>query len=97
MRYPRFTGTEPCTEIGPGAYTEDPEGGFIPGRAVMVAACLSCHTYTACREWAVRHEAYGFWAGMSANDRRKERSRRGIVLDDPIHVLSPTYGERRAG
>lgn len=98
MRYPNYTGIEPCTTIGFDLYTADiPKGSKPVGLELMREACLSCETYLACREWALHHENAhnGFWAGMTGNERRIERARLGITVVDPITFANNGVGDRR--
>lgn len=88
MRYPAFTGTEPCTELGPDVYQID---HYTPSMLEMLKeTCSFCHMLGPCREWALRHEgrSSGFWAGMTGNERATERKRRNIVFIDPVVVVS---------
>ena len=59
--------------------------------------CLrDCHNVDVCREWSVRHEYFGFWAGMTEQERREERRRQGIVFQDPQvrdYILGHPAGE----
>jgi len=45
--------------------------------------CDSCPLLEQCREHALKHELYGYWAGMTANERQELRRRMGIVLERP--------------
>jgi hypothetical protein len=40
--------------------------------------CLTCPALEACREYAISHELYGFWGGMTAMERISERVVRGM-------------------
>lgn len=42
--------------------------------------CLTCPVVQECREYAISHELYGFWGGMTAIERQSERVLRGITL-----------------
>ena len=98
MKYPNYTGTEPCTTIGFELYTGDvPKGSIPPGLKLMREACLSCHTYEPCFEWAIHHEnaSNGFWAGMTGNERREMRKQLGITVIDPITFANNGIGDRR--
>ena len=84
MRYPDFTGPEPCTELGPELYQID---HYTPSMLQQLKeACMSCDMLIPCRSWSLHHEgrANGFWAGMTGEERQKERRRLNIVLVDPM-------------
>jgi len=40
--------------------------------------CANCPVLTKCRDWAVKHEDYGFWGGMSTYERRVYREENNI-------------------
>lgn len=42
--------------------------------------CESCVVQVPCREYALIYEPYGIWGGMTEEERRDERRRRGIEL-----------------
>lgn len=50
--------------------------------AYLRRVCLSCPVVQECREYAISHELYGFWGGMTAMERQSERQMRGIKLAD---------------
>ena len=65
-----------------------------PGRnvPVMQALCASCPVFAECKDWSLRHEKYGIWAGMTENQRKLERRRLGIKLETPevFEILNGT-------
>lgn len=98
MRYPDFTGHEPCATIGLDFY-------YIEGRGqhsqvemdMMRTACLErCFMLEQCRQWALHHERHGFWAGMAENERARVRRSLNIILSDPIVEVSPAPAVRYA-
>lgn len=93
MKFPKFVGNEPCTELGPEIYCASPEGVTRPytGIEVMRAACARCDMLAECREWGVHHEGSegGFWGGLSPTERAAERKRRNIVLVNPTAYMFP--------
>lgn len=93
MKFPRFKGNEPCTELGPEIYCASPEGISRPytGIEIMRAACARCDMLIECREWSIHHEGTegGFWGGLSPTERTAERRRRNIVLENPTARYFP--------
>lgn len=78
---PDFDGSEPCVQIGAVVYThEDPPQWM---EQMMEQACISCHLYAECLEWAVWREGYGYWAGTRPADRARMRRMRNIILESP--------------
>jgi hypothetical protein len=79
MEYPRFTGTEPCTEIGGELFFPDDTLRKQVNKHVMRNVCAGCDMLMECREYALHHQVSGFWGGMSGQERRQERRRRNII------------------
>lgn len=48
--------------------------------------CAACPVQSECSEHAIKHEAFGVWAGLTARDREEIRRKRGIFLDRPENV-----------
>ena len=46
--------------------------------AYLRRVCLSCPVVQECREYAITHELWGFWGGMTAMERQSERVMRGV-------------------
>jgi hypothetical protein len=45
--------------------------------------CANCDVLDKCRDWAIKHEDWGFWGGMSMYERRQYRKKYNIRLDQP--------------
>jgi hypothetical protein len=50
---------------------------------ILHKICSNCDVIDKCRKWAIVHEEFGFWGGMSAGERRLYRRRHNIKLDRP--------------
>lgn len=50
--------------------------------AYLRRMCLQCPIVRECREYAIKHEVFGFWGGMTAMERQSERHMKGIVLEE---------------
>lgn len=86
MKYPQFTGWEPCAQTDPVLFhseddLEKTDLGVSYDAARVV--CTDCPMLADCREWGITHERYGFWGGLSPREREQERRRRGVFVDDP--------------
>ena len=46
-----------------------PERGQSPKRAKRI--CASCQVREDCLAWALEHEGFGIWGGLSPNERRR--------------------------
>lgn len=81
--YPPFTGFEPCATTDPELFFTDPMRETRPIRETIRFICSTCSLLAECREWGVRHEEYGWWGGLSGEERRVVRRQRGLVLLRP--------------
>ena len=54
---------------------------------MLRAVCDSCPVIDKCSAHALKHERFGFWAGTTASERRAIRSKRGMVVDDPMYAV----------
>ena len=45
--------------------------------------CANCDVLDKCRDYAIKHEEWGFWGGMSVYERRKWRKKYNIKLEQP--------------
>lgn len=79
MTYPKFTGTEPCTQVGwEHFYLQDGSSGWT-NLNKMRALCAGCPMQVECLEYALEHERYGFWAGTTENERARIRKSRTLM------------------
>jgi hypothetical protein len=69
----------------------DPEAFFNESSAntprVLKRMCAECPALLPCGEWAIKHEGFGFWAGMTARERQQIRAKRGIPIVRPEDIL----------
>lgn len=73
-----------------------PEGYGVPGRvpggtlreAAAKRICHSCPVLRPCRAWALRHEKWGVWGGLTENERQQIRERGGLPAN-PIAARPP--------
>lgn len=59
--------------------------------------CLTCPVLQDCREYAISHETWGFWGGLTATERESERVIRGIKVDEPrdYYMVKEIMGIKR--
>ena len=82
MKYPNYTGTEPCASLGVSFYFSDVRiDGHYPYRDLLNETCDTCPMLAQCRAWALHHEEYGFWAGTTARERVALRRELGISFE----------------
>lgn len=84
MRYPEFTGTEPCTQIGTEMFFTEEEKGRKVSVQHMRRVCGGCPMLEECGEYALHTQVQGFWGGMSEGERRRIRRARNIMAE-PIY------------
>ena len=70
---------------------------FFPGKGESVeparAVCQGCEVLDVCRTWALHHEVYGVWGGLTGRDRLKIRKLEGISVETP--GIQPEDGPER--
>jgi len=69
-----------------------PEGDGQVSAKGLREVCGRCSVIDQCLDWAVRHEAHGYWAGTHPTERAQMRRARGIFLEAPE---ARVYGHAR--
>lgn len=95
MRYPAFTGDEPCTQFDPDMYYPNPTEANEREYLAVRALCRQCPMQGPCLEWGMRHESYGTWGGYSMNAIERLRQQHGIRLSAAVGIHY-VVGDRRA-
>lgn len=79
MKYPKFTGAEPCAQVGTDLF-------FTPDNSVVYrdvrhvrALCADCPMREPCLEYALHVNVVGIWAGTTEHERKQIRRKRNIV------------------
>lgn len=74
-----------CAEVDPEIFFPD---NFQPPFEVstILKVCSNCPVYVACREYSLKHDLHGWWAGMTRNERKQIQKERGIK---PISLKIP--------
>lgn len=87
MRFPSFSGKEPCAEMGTVWYYADHEhqGEGNQYHTILPSLCNRCDMLNECFEWALHHEEHGYWGGTSPEQRKRIRRERNIKLEAPAH------------
>lgn len=89
MRYPNYTGSEPCTQVGAEWFFPADVGNGSGVWSTYVQAkqvCADCWVRVECAEWAIHHEGDGMWGGLTPMERRAIRGRRGVELVRPENL-----------
>lgn len=94
-----LTGSEPCSEIDPELFFIEDREHLDGMKPFLRQLCHGCPILDECHEHAIRHEEYGFWGGLTAQERKRERRSRNIVLESVsrynISVVSAREKERK--
>lgn len=86
INFPKWDGTEACANLGEGLFYDEDTRKQNEARKNLLflkELCSQCVRLDECREYAIKHEYYGFWGGMSMTDRRIYRAKHKIKLLRP--------------
>ena len=73
-----------CRGMSPGTfYSDGVRGGTQVDRRLITQVCGACPVKVQCRDYALHHEIYGFWADTSPDERRRERHALHIKVEVP--------------
>lgn len=84
MKYPQFTGDEPCAQVGADFFSVDDSSNRYHNTKKLREICSGCEMREPCLEYALHVKVFGFWGGTTENERAKIRKSRGIK---PLRVL----------
>lgn len=90
--YPRFDGSQPCRDVDPESFFPKTPQDSLKASKAAARVCAGCPFLDACREYAIAHDVQGFWGGLTEQERREERKRRGIT---PVRVRVSDAALRR--
>jgi WhiB family redox-sensing transcriptional regulator len=77
---PKYTGQEPCAQIGPDLFfTKDDMRASYSHLDKVLRLCDSCQMQSECLEYALRVNVQGIWGGTTEGMRRQIRRSRNIV------------------
>lgn len=95
INYPDFDGTENCSGLGVdlffGEYNVNSHEEDVK---YLKSFCDNCVKLTECADYAIKHERYGFWGGLTPNARDMIRRKNGITLALPeqqVKSVRETY------
>jgi hypothetical protein len=83
INYPEWAGDEPCKEIGTAPFYEDDRSDMVKLIPFLTQLCYGCPSLDMCRDYARKHEWYGFWGGETQTQRRRWRTENNVVLARP--------------
>lgn len=79
MKYPTFTGAEPCAQVGTDLFfTQDDSINYRDLDRVK-RLCASCEMQEPCLEYALHVNVVGVWGGTTDVQRKQIRKQRNII------------------
>lgn len=79
MRSPREYESPLCAQVDGEIWFPEQSGTTAPAKRI----CGSCLHKTECAEWGIKHERFGVWGGLSAEERKDVRRKKNILLETP--------------
>lgn len=84
--FPKYDGTQNCASMGVELYYYEhnvdlPFEGLKEQENKLKILCSDCPFLSECREFAIHHEGFGLWGGMTSADRKNYRKKFNIKLD----------------
>jgi hypothetical protein len=66
--------------------------------AMLRRVCANCPVKVECAEFAIKHERFGFWGGLTAMERHSIRSMNNILLEEitydvPVNIIRNMNGD----
>ena len=87
--YPVFSGTPACAETEPEMwFPVDDRSKMYLEPLLLKRICASCEVQEECFKYALNHAVAGYWAGTTAAQRQKIRSKLKIKA---IPLIGSTY------
>jgi hypothetical protein len=86
IKIPVWDGSEACAGVGVELFYDDNRKTEYQNRIhhdKLIAMCNSCPRLNDCFTYAIHHEQYGFWAGMTEAQRNQYRKTHKIKLLRP--------------
>lgn len=79
MKYPKFTGAEPCAQVGTELFFTQEDSINYRDLDTVKRLCGSCEMREPCLEYALHVNVVGIWGGTTDVQRRRIRRERKIV------------------
>lgn len=66
--------------------------------AMLRRVCANCPVKIECAEFAIKHERFGFWGGLTAMERHSIRTMNNILLEEitydvPVNIIRNMNGD----
>lgn len=86
MKYPKFTGSEPCAQVGTDLFFTQEDAINYHNLDMVKALCGSCSMREPCLEYALHVNVVGIWGGTTDVQRRRIRRERNIIPTPIVKV-----------
>jgi len=84
IKYPNYDGTQSCARMGVDLFYQPYDNkSTVQEVADLKELCSNCNIFIECKEYAIKHEKYGFWGGTTPYERRTIRNKRKVRLNLP--------------
>jgi len=86
IEFIKWDGTEVCAQVTPELFYDVPltrTNANRSDRDYLRKTCASCPRLVECRTYAIKHELYGFWGGMTEQERSEYRKKNKVRLIRP--------------
>lgn len=79
MKYPAFTGAEPCAQVGADLFFTQDDSINYRDLDKVKGLCASCEMREPCLEYALHVNVVGVWGGTTDVQRKRIRKQRNII------------------
>ena len=80
-----------CAEVGVEIfYTDDKDEKTVESMSTYAMAnsiCKKCPHKNECAEWAIKHELFGFWGGLSPKERTNLRRDKRMQVSLDLKII----------
>jgi WhiB family redox-sensing transcriptional regulator len=86
IEFVKWDGSEVCSQVSPELFYDVPltrSSSNRLDREYLRKICGGCPKLMECRTYAIKHELYGFWGGMTEQERSDYRKKNKITLIRP--------------
>lgn len=82
-----------CAEVGTEIFFTDDKDEKSGAQKFNVyedarKVCSLCNHLAECGQWATKNEKFGFWGGLTPEQRKETRRKLNIILKEELHIAS---------
>jgi WhiB family redox-sensing transcriptional regulator len=86
IEFVEWDGSEVCAQVSPEMFYDielTRSASNRLDREYLRSICKECPRLNECRTYAIKHEAYGFWGGMTEQERTEYRKKHKMSVIRP--------------